>query len=73
MLDLYLTNGIVSYNISINEMILILKYIVLVNSPFLDGDVPRPFPLCIYFAAYSFYESNVSNFNSRNHFWLLRY
>ena len=73
LLDLYSTNDIISSKISINKMILILKYIVLVNFPFLDEDVPRPFLWCIYFAAYSLYESNVSNFNNRNHFRLLRY
>ena len=66
-LALPITNGIVLSNCMINGMIFIMSK---VNSPSLDGDVPRCL-WCISFAAYSFCGvcANVDDFNYINLFF----
>ena len=62
-LTLSITNGIVLSNIFDKRIDFNFE---IVNFPFFDGDVTR----CIYFAAYSFFESmsNSDDFNNRNIF-----
>ena len=66
-LNLSITNGIVFLKFMINGMILIL----IVNFPFLDGDVPRSPSYGVYISQLIRFArlcSNVDDFNNRNLF-----